>query len=78
MKNENNLREEIKELKEVIIQLVLSLFGTKKLDQKKALEFLAETIEKNPEKSDAVVRRLGSKYIPFRVTFLPSSETTSS
>ena len=46
MKIENNLRKEIKELKEVIIQLVLSLFGTKKLDQKKALEFLAETIDK--------------------------------
>ena len=46
MKIEKKLRKEIKELKEVIIQLVLSLFGTKKLDQKKALEFLAETIDK--------------------------------
>jgi hypothetical protein len=40
--------------------------------------FIAEIIEKKPEKSDAVVRRLGSKYIPFLVTFLPSSDTTSS
>ena len=52
MKNENNLKEDIKELKEVIIQLVLSLFGNKKLDQKKALEFLAEAIEKKNKNDD--------------------------
>lgn len=41
-----NLKNEIKELKNIIIHLVISLFKDKKISEKEAMDLLAEAVVK--------------------------------
>tara|TARA_R100001509_G_scaffold165036_3_gene144847 strand:- start:4894 stop:5076 length:183 start_codon:yes stop_codon:yes gene_type:complete len=42
-----NLKNEIKELKNIIIHLVISLFKDKKISEKEALDLLADAVTRN-------------------------------